>query len=53
MTHFTGSTAVGRQIAQTAGGLLKKVSLELGAPAQTLPAFSKLAWLSGAYMIQT
>jgi benzaldehyde dehydrogenase (NAD) len=30
MIHFTGSTAVGRQIAQTAGGLLKKASLELG-----------------------
>jgi len=30
MVHFTGSTRVGRQIAQTAGGLLKKVSLELG-----------------------
>jgi benzaldehyde dehydrogenase (NAD) len=30
MVHFTGSTEVGRQIAQTAGGLLKKVSLELG-----------------------
>jgi benzaldehyde dehydrogenase (NAD) len=30
MIHFTGSTTVGRQIAQTAGGLLKKVSLELG-----------------------
>jgi benzaldehyde dehydrogenase (NAD) len=30
MIHFTGSTAVGRQIAATAGGLLKKVSLELG-----------------------
>ena len=30
MIHFTGSTGVGRQIAQTAGGLLKKVSLELG-----------------------
>jgi benzaldehyde dehydrogenase (NAD) len=30
MIHFTGSTAVGREIAQTAGGLLKKVSLELG-----------------------
>jgi benzaldehyde dehydrogenase (NAD) len=30
MVHFTGSTAVGRQIARTAGGLLKKVSLELG-----------------------
>ncbi len=30
MIHFTGSTAVGRQIAQTAAGLLKKVSLELG-----------------------
>jgi len=30
MIHFTGSTKVGRQIAQTAGGLLKKVSLELG-----------------------
>src|SRR6202453_711384 len=27
MIHFTGSTAVGRQIAQTAGGLLKKVSV--------------------------
>src|SRR5580658_6781417 len=30
MIHFTGSTAVGRQIARTAGELLKKVSLELG-----------------------
>jgi benzaldehyde dehydrogenase (NAD) len=30
MIHFTGSTAVGRQIARTAGGLLKRVSLELG-----------------------
>jgi benzaldehyde dehydrogenase (NAD) len=30
MIHFTGSTAVGRQIAVTAAGLLKKVSLELG-----------------------
>jgi benzaldehyde dehydrogenase (NAD) len=30
MIHFTGSTAVGRRIAATAGGLLKKVSLELG-----------------------
>jgi benzaldehyde dehydrogenase (NAD) len=30
MVHFTGSTAVGRDIARTAGGLLKKVSLELG-----------------------
>ena len=30
MIHFTGSTTVGRQIAQAAGGLLKKVSLELG-----------------------
>ena len=30
MIHFTGSTAVGRQLAATAGGLLKKVSLELG-----------------------
>jgi benzaldehyde dehydrogenase (NAD) len=30
MIHFTGSTAVGREIAATAGGLLKKVSLELG-----------------------
>lgn len=30
MIHFTGSTKVGREIAQTAGGLLKKVSLELG-----------------------
>jgi benzaldehyde dehydrogenase (NAD) len=30
MVHFTGSTQVGRQIARTAGGLLKKVSLELG-----------------------
>jgi benzaldehyde dehydrogenase (NAD) len=30
MIHFTGSTSVGRQIARTAGGLLKKVSLELG-----------------------
>ena len=30
MIHFTGSTKVGRRIAQTAGGLLKKVSLELG-----------------------
>ena len=30
MIHFTGSTTVGREIARTAGGLLKKVSLELG-----------------------
>jgi benzaldehyde dehydrogenase (NAD) len=30
MVHFTGSTKVGREIAKTAGGLLKKVSLELG-----------------------
>jgi benzaldehyde dehydrogenase (NAD) len=30
MIHFTGSTAVGAEIARTAGGLLKKVSLELG-----------------------
>jgi benzaldehyde dehydrogenase (NAD) len=30
MVHFTGSTKIGRQIARTAGGLLKKVSLELG-----------------------
>nr|WP_062339157.1 aldehyde dehydrogenase family protein [Herbidospora sakaeratensis] len=30
MVHFTGSTAVGRAIAAQAGGLLKKVSLELG-----------------------
>ncbi|MEV0716901.1 aldehyde dehydrogenase family protein [Asanoa sp. NPDC050611] len=30
MVHFTGSTTVGRSIAATAGGLLKKVSLELG-----------------------
>jgi benzaldehyde dehydrogenase (NAD) len=30
MVHFTGSTHVGRAIAATAGGLLKKVSLELG-----------------------
>jgi benzaldehyde dehydrogenase (NAD) len=30
MIHFTGSTKVGREIAAVAGGLLKKVSLELG-----------------------
>jgi benzaldehyde dehydrogenase (NAD) len=30
MIHFTGSTAVGRLIAQAAAGQLKKVSLELG-----------------------
>ncbi len=30
MVHFTGSTKVGKQLAATAGGLLKKVSLELG-----------------------
>jgi benzaldehyde dehydrogenase (NAD) len=30
MIHFTGSTQVGREIAKTAGALLKKVSLELG-----------------------
>ncbi|BBB02206.1 putative aldehyde dehydrogenase [Actinacidiphila reveromycinica] len=30
MVHFTGSTAVGREIAATAGSLLKKTSLELG-----------------------
>ncbi|MDX6432228.1 MAG: benzaldehyde dehydrogenase, partial [Streptosporangiaceae bacterium] len=30
MIHFTGSTKVGREIARTAGSLLKKISLELG-----------------------
>jgi benzaldehyde dehydrogenase (NAD) len=30
MVSFTGSTATGRRVAQLAGGLLKKVSLELG-----------------------
>ncbi len=30
MIHFTGSTTVGRRIAQAAAGQLKKVSLELG-----------------------
>lgn len=30
MVAFTGSTAVGRRIAQTCGGLLKRCSLELG-----------------------
>jgi benzaldehyde dehydrogenase (NAD) len=30
MVHFTGSSAVGRRIAETAGRALKKVSLELG-----------------------
>ncbi|MEA2606531.1 MAG: benzaldehyde dehydrogenase [Chloroflexota bacterium] len=30
VVSFTGSTAVGRRIGQLAGGLLKKVSLELG-----------------------
>lgn len=30
MISFTGSTAVGRSIGQTCGGLLKKVALELG-----------------------
>jgi benzaldehyde dehydrogenase (NAD) len=30
MIHFTGSTSVGRRIAQAAAGQLKKVSLELG-----------------------
>jgi benzaldehyde dehydrogenase (NAD) len=30
MIHFTGSTKVGREIARTGSGLLKKVSLELG-----------------------
>ncbi|WP_103890141.1 aldehyde dehydrogenase family protein [Actinacidiphila yanglinensis] len=30
MVHFTGSTTVGREIAGTAGSLLKKTSLELG-----------------------
>ena len=30
MISFTGSTAVGRQIAQTCGAMLKKVALELG-----------------------
>jgi benzaldehyde dehydrogenase (NAD) len=30
MVHFTGSTRIGRRIATTAGGLLKKASLELG-----------------------
>ena len=31
MIHFTGSTVVGRRIGATAGGRLKRVSLELGA----------------------
>ena len=30
MIHFTGSSAVGREIAKIAGGQLKRVSLELG-----------------------
>ena len=30
MIHFTGSSAVGREIAKVAGGQLKRVSLELG-----------------------
>ncbi|QMU71349.1 aldehyde dehydrogenase family protein [Streptacidiphilus sp. P02-A3a] len=30
MVHFTGSTTVGREIARTAGSLLKRTSLELG-----------------------
>ena len=30
LISFTGSTAVGKQISQTAGGMLKRVSLELG-----------------------
>jgi benzaldehyde dehydrogenase (NAD) len=30
MIHFTGSSEVGRQIAAVAGGMLKKLSLELG-----------------------
>lgn len=30
MVHFTGSTAVGAEIAKTTGALLKRVSLELG-----------------------
>ncbi len=30
MVHFTGSTTVGREIARSAGSLLKKTSLELG-----------------------
>ena len=30
LISFTGSTSVGRQISETAGGMLKRVSLELG-----------------------
>lgn len=30
LISFTGSTAVGKQISETAGGMLKRVSLELG-----------------------
>jgi benzaldehyde dehydrogenase (NAD) len=61
MIHFTGSTHVGRQIAREAGGLLKKVSLELGGnnalivldDADIEQATSIGAWSSFHYQGQT
>ncbi|MBS0365672.1 MAG: aldehyde dehydrogenase family protein [Proteobacteria bacterium] len=46
---FTGSTAVGRQIAAIGGGLLKKVSLELGgkSPSVVLPDAALARAVSG------
>jgi benzaldehyde dehydrogenase (NAD) len=61
MIHFTGSTMVGREIAATAGRLLKKVSLELGGnnalivldDADTEQATMIGAWSSFHYQGQT
>ncbi|QIQ01455.1 aldehyde dehydrogenase family protein [Streptomyces liangshanensis] len=61
MVHFTGSTAVGRDIARTAGSLLKKTSLELGGnnalvvldDADTGQAAMIGAWSSFHYQGQT
>jgi benzaldehyde dehydrogenase (NAD) len=61
MVHFTGSTAVGREIARTAGALLKKTSLELGGnnallvldDADTDQAAMIGAWSSFHYQGQT
>jgi benzaldehyde dehydrogenase (NAD) len=58
MIAFTGSTAVGRRIAETAGKHLKKVSLELGGKSPLIiledadldVAASNAAW--GAFLHQ-
>jgi benzaldehyde dehydrogenase (NAD) len=61
MVHFTGSTTVGREIARTAGSLLKKTSLELGGnnallvldDAEVEQAATIGAWSSFHYQGQT